>query len=248
MALVSPHTRAPSLRTALFRAGQPVSAFATTALLGAVMAVALALALTGGRALPSAAALLAYAIATAIAGRALWRDYPHARLGGCNIVTQGRLVLVAGLVGPLLSAPGPSWAAFAVAAVALSLDGVDGWLARRHALASRFGARFDMEVDAALSLVLALNAALGAAVGPVVLLLAAPRYVFAASARVLPWMQRQVPERFSRKVVCVLQLGVLVALQAPALPAAVSTALVVMAVAALAWSFAVDLVWLRWRA
>jgi multidrug efflux pump subunit AcrA (membrane-fusion protein) len=41
------------------------------------------------------------------------------------------------------------------------LDGVDGWLARRHEIASRFGARFDMEVDALLILALSVLAGCG---------------------------------------------------------------------------------------
>ena len=49
--------------------------------------------------------------------------------------------------------------------IALSLDGVDGALARRQMLESRFGAAFDMEVDSAFALVLSILAALGPA-GP----------------------------------------------------------------------------------
>src|SRR6266576_1425847 len=62
------------------------------------------------------------------------------------------VALVAGLVGE------PKEPAIAAAAVAASvavtlLDGVDGWLARRNRIASRFGARFDIQI-AALTLVM----------------------------------------------------------------------------------------------
>ena len=44
---------------------------------------------------------------------------------------------------PVAPGVGPA----ALVAAALSLDAVDGWLARRCGVASRFGARFDLEVD-----------------------------------------------------------------------------------------------------
>jgi hypothetical protein len=73
----------------------------------------------------------------------------------------------------------PSWAVFAVAVIALSLDGIDGWLARRQGYVSDFGARFDMEVDSVLALVLALSAAVSSGLGPLAILLGLPRYAFA---------------------------------------------------------------------
>ena len=44
----------------------------------------------------------------------------------------------------------------ALATVSLSLDGVDGWLARRQGLCSDFGGSFDMEVDSVFALLLVL--------------------------------------------------------------------------------------------
>ena len=77
------------------------------------------------------------------------RTYAFPGPGLCNLVTLTRLVLVSALVVPvaraLATGPGPSSRS---RRVALSLDGVDGWLARREGLVSAFGARFDMEVDA----------------------------------------------------------------------------------------------------
>ena len=51
-----------------------------------------------------------------------------------------------------------AWSIVAIAIVAVVLDGVDGWVARRTGTASAFGMRFDMETDAALILVLAILA------------------------------------------------------------------------------------------
>jgi phosphatidylglycerophosphate synthase len=191
-------------------------------------------------------ALVCFTIGVTASARALRGGYPHAHLGSCNVVTLLRLALTMALLGPLVAGAGPSWAILTVALVALLLDGVDGWLARRHGTASAFGARFDLEVDSALALVLAVGAATAGTVGPAALLLGLPRYLFAGGMWLVPWMRRELPERFSRKTVCVVQLGTLIALHAPILPAVAAPVLVAVALALLAWSFAVDLVWL-WR-
>ena len=75
--------------------------------------------------------------------------------GLANQITLLRTGLVCLVGGALLGgAAASSWSLAAVIAIALSLDAVDGWFARRLGLASRFGARFDLEVDALLILIL----------------------------------------------------------------------------------------------
>ena len=131
-----------------------------------------------------------------------------------------------------------------IAATALALDGLDGWLARRSGLASAFGARFDMEVDAALALILALHALAGTAVGPEVLLLGLARYAFVAAMAPWPWLARPLPQRFRRKAVCVLQLAALIVLLLPPLPPEAAVTLARIATVALAYSFGADILWL----
>ena len=226
------------------------SEFLLAALAGAAGVAALGALLTGTPALLSAGLAVALAVYTVAAGLAGWsfgRSYPHDRLGLCNIATIARLALATALIVPLVSGQGPGWGIFAVAVTALSLDGFDGWLARRQGLASGFGARFDMEEDSVLALVLALLAWSGGAAGWVVIVLGLPRYLFALAALALPWLRRPVPDVMSRKAVCVLQLGTLIALQAPFLPGTIGMALVVASAVALAWSFGRDVSWL-WRA
>ena len=222
---------------------EPVVAFVLLSLGAAGLLAATGAALFGpgatiaGLAVPGAGAATAAAL--------MQRRYPHAALGACNGVTLARLALVALLVMLLLAARQPHWIVFALAALALSLDGVDGWLARRRGLTSGFGARFDMEVDSALALVLALHAWAGGGAGALVLVLGLPRYAFGAASLVRPWLARPLPDRFGRKVVCVLQLGTLIALQLP-LPADMPATLLVAGVAAaLAWSFGRDVLWLH---
>ena len=185
----------------------------------------------------------------------LWRQlpahYPHPRFGSCNGVTLFRAGLGASLLTPLLSgdavqAAWGGWAVALVALFALLLDGVDGWLARRQGLTSGFGARFDMEIDAALALMLALHAFADGMGGVVVLTLGVMRYVFVAASWVLPWMAAPLPDKFGRKVVCVIQIAALIALQVPILGSGAALGIAWGAVAALLWSFGRDTLWL-WR-
>lgn len=226
--------------------GTPLGEFGAAAVALAAGLVGLTAIMPGAGPGPTIGALVLFAGSAAVAGRALQRSYPHDHLGLCNAITLARLALTMALVASLLAGGGASWAVFAVAVIALVLDGFDGWLARRQGLVSDFGARFDMEVDSALALVLAVSAALASGAGTLAILLGLPRYLFAIAAWRLTWMRRELPERQSRKVVCVLQLGALIALQAPILPAPLAMALVPLVAAALAWSFALDLAWL-WR-
>lgn len=172
-------------------------------------------------------------------------SYPHRILGWCNIVTLMRLVLVAALVTPLVASQPEGWLIFGLASLALSLDGLDGWLARRERLVSAFGARFDVEVDSLLALVLALHAFQAGKAGALVLLLGLIRYAFVLAGFLLPWLRGTLPPRFSRKAVCVLQLAVLIGLQLPFMAPPVSGLLVLVAAGALVWSFGHDILWLR---
>lgn len=216
----------------------------TAAWTGAVVA-ALALALVGP--VPGAIllAIAGHAVGIALVMALMRRGYPHADLGLCNQVTLVRLALTAVLLAPLV-APTSGWTVICVALVVLALDGVDGWLARRQGQVSTFGARLDVEVDAALSLVLALNAWASGTIGIGVLLLALPRYVYVAAALVVPWMARPLLERFDRKLICVVQIAVLIALQAPVVEGLLAITMATGTALALSWSFGRDALWL-WR-
>lgn len=191
------------------------------------------------------AATVAFLTISAVVAVQIGRWYPHSRLGGCNTVTLLRAALVAALLMPLADGRAAGCAVAVLATVALALDGVDGWLARRSGLVSRFGARFDMEVDAALALVLALHVMAGTPVGSEVLVLGLIRYVFVLAAWGWPWLRGDLAPSRRRKVVCVLQLSVLIALQIPAVPSDAAILLARGAAMALIWSFAIDIIALR---
>ena len=170
---------------------------------------------------------------------------PHTRFGSANTVTLIR----AALVCLLASLYGERWSNIellvaGVAIVALTLDGVDGWLARLTRSQSRFGARFDMETDALLVLVLSLLAWQSGKAGAWVLLAGLMRYAFLAAALAFDWLDRPLPESQRRKTICVLQLIALIACVAPILPDNWRVAAAVDAVLMVSWSFALDVAWL----
>ena len=124
--------------------------------------------------------------------------------------------------------------------VALALDMVDGWVARRSETASALGARFDGEVDAFLILVLSVYVARSA--GAWVLAIGAARYVFLAAGWVLPWLREPLPPRYWRKVAAATQGIVLTIAAADVLPPALTQTALVVALALLAESFGRDVV------
>ena len=168
------------------------------------------------------------------------------RVGPANLVTLGRAVLVGGvtaLVVTALQRPVPTALLVTVAAVALALDGVDGYVARRTGTSSALGARFDMEVDAFLILVLSVFAA--GVFGWWTVAIGALRYAFVAASWALPWLTAPLPPRFSRKVVAAVQGVALVAAVSGLLPSALSAVAVAAALASLIWSFGRDVRWLH---
>ena len=167
-----------------------------------------------------------------------------ARLGPADRVTLTRALIVGSVAALTAEAVAGSTAGPRVlvplAAVALSLDAVDGWVARRSGTASPLGARFDMEVDAFLILVLSVYVA--PTVGAWVLLIGAARYLLAGAELLLPWLRRPVPPRYWRKVVAAIQGVTLTVVASGALPSVVAQAALVVALLLLAESFGRD-VW-----
>jgi phosphatidylglycerophosphate synthase len=168
-------------------------------------------------------------------------------LGPADWVTLARATLavgVAALTADSFANPAPIAMLVTLAAVALVLDAVDGWLARRRGTVSTFGARFDGEVDAFL--ILALSVYVAPSAGAWVLAIGLARYAFLAAGLVLPSMREPLPPRYWRKVVAATQGIVLTIAAADLLPLALTQAALVAALALLAESFGRDTWWL-WR-
>jgi phosphatidylglycerophosphate synthase len=178
--------------------------------------------------------------------RALWHNRP-ARLGPAGWVTLTRATLTVG-VAALTAASFNRDTAVAtlvtLASVALALDFVDGWIARRTKTASALGASFDGEVDAFLMLALSVEVAQSAGIW--VLAIGIARYAFLAAGWAYTWMRAQLPRRDWRKTVTAAQGIALTIAAAQVLPRTANRAVLAVALALLAESFGRDVWWL-WR-
>lgn len=186
------------------------------------------------------------AIATAV----LWA-WPAARhgLGWANRITLLRATLIAIVAGVVVYPDFVQRHAEGVAALsllALSLDGLDGWVARRTGSASVFGARFDMELDAFFTVVLCTALIALDKVGGWVMLIGACRYAFVAAGRYWPWLVRELPVSYFRKTVCVWQIATLMVCLLPLVSSTWASGFALIAALLLMVSFGRDVVWL-WR-
>jgi phosphatidylglycerophosphate synthase len=169
-----------------------------------------------------------------------------AALGPADRVTLTRAALVGG-VAALASASFatrvPVETLVSITVVALVLDAVDGWVARRTETASALGARFDMEVDAFLIFVLSVYVA--REIGAWVLVIGAARYTFVVAGWLLPWMRGSLPPRYWRKVVAAIQGVALTFAALDVLSPAWTNLVIAASLALLTESFGRDVWWLR---
>ncbi|SMC53164.1 CDP-alcohol phosphatidyltransferase family protein [Rhizobium sp. RU36D] len=202
----------------------------------------------GMSAIAAAAALLLVIFGLVVAGL---RHHRFERFGFANSVTAVRAALVSMVAATVFFAEMPHdamlWALMAIVLIALALDGVDGYLARRYQQESELGARFDMEVDALLIFCLAAAALLLDKAGPWVLLIGAMRYLFVLAQYPLPQLNGALPPSFRRKAICVVQVSVLCLILVPGIAPPVSSWLAAMALGLLTYSFAVDSLFLLRR-
>ena len=194
---------------------------------------------------PAWAAGIGYLVVSTLLLTVALRRRRAERFGAANAVTATRSMLV-GVVTAMVVAAfwGEASAALfvSIVAVALVLDGVDGYVARRTGSESELGARFDMEVDAFLLLVLSVYVA--PFVGWWVLIIGLLRYGFVAAGWALPFMRATLPPRYWRKVVTAASGIALAAVASQLLPLGANVLVVVTALALMLESFGRDVVWL----
>lgn len=160
------------------------------------------------------------------------------QIRSADAVTTVRLLLVcvvAAMVVRAFVVPVRIDLMVALASVALVLDAVDGWLARRSGTVTRFGARYDMEVDAFL--VLALGVHVAETFAWWVLLIALARYLLLVAGWVWPWLRGETPPRYWAKVVAAVQGIVLTVVTAGVLPRWAALTALAVALALLVESF-----------
>ncbi|MBL8699520.1 MAG: CDP-alcohol phosphatidyltransferase family protein [Alphaproteobacteria bacterium] len=190
------------------------------------------------------AVMLVYAAVVAVAlRRSALLALP---LGWPNRVTVLRGLLGAILLGSLLS-PGRAAVVAGVAVLAIGLDAVDGWLARRLGASTGFGARLDMETDAALMLVLCLVLMAQGRGGAWLPIVGLARYAFVAAGAVVPALRAPLHPSERRRVAAAAVMIALAVATIPAVPAAGALAITTAATLATVLSFAVDIAWLLRR-
>ena len=172
--------------------------------------------------------------------------------GVADVVTLSRGLGVCFLAGLALQAWAGDLARHGVlimiimGTLCLTLDGVDGRVARARGEASAFGARFDVETDAAMLVVLSIAvAALGIA-GWWVLAIGTIRYGYVAMSFVVPALRTPLPYRYSAKVIAVGQaVALLAALTFKLTHGAhwLSDMFLLAALASLCWSFGRSVIW-----
>lgn len=163
--------------------------------------------------------------------------------GTANRITLLRGCLVAWLAAFCMT-NGSQHQAFwvaCVATIALAMDGLDGFIARKTNGESEYGAKFDMEFDAMLMLVLSWLVFAWNQAGPWVLFCGLARYLWAAASAQFMWLRKEVPGEFRRKTGCVIGVIGLICAAAPIPHSALWAAI---ATGALALSFGMDTVWL----
>jgi phosphatidylglycerophosphate synthase len=194
--------------------------------------------------------LLFFAAAAILVVTRVGSHHPFPRFGAANTVTLLRVALVAGIAGFIGETPSDqiAWLAAGAVTVVALLDGVDGWLARRSAQQSAFGARFDMETDAALILILSVLVWHHEKAGAWVLACGLMRYGFVVAGWILPWMAGPLRSTLRGKSVAIAQLVGLGAALLPVVPVPISVIVAAITLALLVWSFAVDIAWLKRQA
>jgi phosphatidylglycerophosphate synthase len=201
-------------------------------------------------------AAFAYTLMAALILTGLSRHLPHRHFGPANTVTLCRaaldLLLLALVVEALLGVqsmaePDLRWGLTIAAAIALALDGIDGWAARRTKMASEFGARFDVETDAVFLATMSLAVVAAGVAGPWVLLSGFGYYLFRLTGWFQPWLMAPLFPSLRRKTVCALQGALLVAALVPVSPAWLAWGCCAVGLALLVYSFAVDIAWLARR-
>ncbi|MCM2971698.1 CDP-alcohol phosphatidyltransferase family protein [Larsenimonas suaedae] len=180
----------------------------------------------------------------------LWlglRRTDQMHLGWANAVTGVRAVLVCFMTGVAMfpeTLEVHLMSFLALALIALCLDGVDGWVARRKGESSPLGARFDMELDAAFILLLSFSVIQLDKAGVWVLMIGGMRYLFILASLWLPALKKPLYDSWRRKAICVVQVLALMVCLVPLVSASVSAWLAALALLLLVYSFAVDTHWL----
>jgi phosphatidylglycerophosphate synthase len=203
---------------------------------GNALAVVLTTLLVAGSRLPALLAAVA-AVSFGLLLRQTRGGWTAAGVFGlANLITSVRLLLTLGLLlgGLALS----DWWIVLLAASVVTLDGVDGWAARRFEIQGEFGARYDTAVDSLFTLGLSCLLLCRGVLGGWVLLAGLWHYVYVLSVLIFP-SEREAKRSLlgaSVFVALVSTMGAAFVLP-PAWAAGLVGAAVILQSASFVWSF-----------
>jgi phosphatidylglycerophosphate synthase len=188
-----------------------------------------------GRAWPAGAAALVSFAVLVLRGRRAWAT--ERRTVVPNLVTAGRVVVIASMTFALHDAPGRL--VTAVMLGVLALDALDGWLARRANAVTAFGAHFDMEADAFFILAVDLELLMRGRLGFWILITGFLRYAYTLVTALVPPGGGQVPRsRLGRNSFGCLVVGLSAAMASTTIMATAAAALGTAAVVlSFGWAF-----------
>jgi phosphatidylglycerophosphate synthase len=163
--------------------------------------------------------------------------------GPANAVTTLRMFTVLLAMAALWPAPATTviaWLPCVMLGLALALDGLDGFLARRLGTSTSFGARFDVNVDSLLLLGCVLHLFASGRSGGWVFAVPALRPLFLIGRRIAPRLGGTLPPSRLRKMLFASGAGLLVLALVPALPRSGAAGLAACSLLVLTVSFAFD--------
>ena len=180
----------------------------------------------------------------------VWTQYPKYSSGKpfglANTVTLSRAVLIsifAGFIGHPQTVPESILLIAIIGTLALVLDGMDGWVARRIGTAGPFGARFDMELDAFFILILCVLVVEAGRMGWWVLWAGLLRYLYVAAGLLFARLRQPLVPRKRRQAITVIQTATLLVCLPPLLDPSLEMIVLVIAIGLLTLSFATDVIW-----
>jgi len=169
-------------------------------------------------------------------------------MGWANRITILRAILSISVCASVfhwesLSASGYWWL-ISMTILAMTMDALDGWVARHTHTESSFGARLDMEIDAFLLLSLSLLVFLSGKVAFWIVFLGLIRYCFVICGEIWPFLQKELPVSWRRKIVCVIQGIALVICLVPLTSESLAWRIGASSLGLLLSSFWIDIRWL----
>ena len=128
--------------------------------------------------------------------------------------------------------------------VSLIMDGLDGFIARKYNLVSKFGEIIDQESDNFLMLVISISLYLNKDIGLYVFFIPLYRYAFLVSMKKYDWLQRTLPSSQFRKIACVLTIVLMIMSQDVYFNYENTLFLVILSLFIITFSFSKDIIWL----